>query len=461
MKKNIKKIAISLAMLASMFSCSSDGEELDGKLSVCFEIDKNIVKVNEPIQITNCSKNANSYVYEYGFGKTTNEVNPVISFETEGEKRITLTVTNNKGEFLKKTVTVTVKNIVDSYLEVPRINKSDKSSPIAIGVYNEELFFVERLNSTLNLVNYDANTNTFNKKYLGESTYRTSNGHIVFLSNSKKNLFFLSTMSSIYGSKDIYYDENWNHLDGGAHLGHKTHYGFINRTSDILYFGSYQVDRVHKPAVELRNQLGELVERKIYSEIEQGFIGAMLKTDNGYLAFGGKMDISTSNHFDNYRAFIMFFDNDLNLINKKEFEIENPNLVKDFNHLGGVFNLKKLSNGNYVTYSHNVIRIISASGEVLKKIKFSDNGIFIPNTNGLYVTEDSFIISSNNYLRKYSNEGIELKSFEFKGLSLPEFVEFNNKIYFTTNIEVYENSEYQYKLFLGAINNDLELVDLK
>ncbi|TDQ28700.1 PKD domain-containing protein [Tenacibaculum caenipelagi] len=460
MKKNLKKIALPLVAFISLTSCTSE-EELERKLVACFEVDKLTVKVNEPIQITNCSQNAASYLFEYGYNKSTTEVNPVVSFEKEGEKKIILTVKNDRGGFLKKSVSITVKSVKDSYIETPSINSSDQILPVYTGIYNKKLFFIERegVVGKLNFVEFDEINKTFKKIFIADSNYNVSYGFVNFLSNTNKNFVFMSTMDRIYGCKDVFVDDNWQRISGGSHLSWKTHYGFLNKDNGFIYFGSYQVDGSHIPTIELRSETGEMTERKILENVGQGFIGTILKTDDGYMAFGGKIDPSSTTFYENYRPIILFFNNNLELLSYREYESGLSSFVDNYNDLSETFNLKKLNNGNYVAYSHNELRIITNKGEVVKEIVFPDNG-YISYVNSMSITNDGFIITQNEYIRKYTNEGVEIKSFWFKGMRTPKFVKLNNNIYFATLIKTYDGSNYIYKTFIGAIDENLELIDL-
>ena len=84
------------------YSCSKDSNDGDDPkialLEACFEISKDTLSVGENLQLTNCSKGATSYAYNFGNGKNSTEESPVTTFENGGDFNISLTVTNDEME---------------------------------------------------------------------------------------------------------------------------------------------------------------------------------------------------------------------------------------------------------------------------------------------------------------------------------------------------------------------------
>jgi len=66
----------------------------------CFTVLSQNVAVNEPVAFTNCSQNADSYLWKFGDGGTSTEVNPTYSYSIEGTFTVTLQATSgaNKDE---------------------------------------------------------------------------------------------------------------------------------------------------------------------------------------------------------------------------------------------------------------------------------------------------------------------------------------------------------------------------
>ncbi len=449
-------------------SCSSE-DVIDTKLTVCFEVDKMVAKVNEPVTITNCSKNAVSYLFEYDYKKTTTEKNPVLLFDNDGEKKVTLTVKNSKGEFLKKTINITVTNVKSSYIEVPSF-LGDNFFPINSGVYNSKLYYIERhtnfasnsSKSVFNFVEFDLATKKITKKYIADKYYNASRAFVNFLENSTKNIVFSRTLSDRNGGKEVLLDATWNSLKN-ENFSYKAYYGFMKKSDQFLYYGSYRDKDYHNPTIEIRDKEGKFIERKIYNQIKQGFIGAMLKTSTGYIAFGGQTEPIDFSTFKNYKPIILFFNDKLEFLSHKTYDTELGEVVKTNNDLSGVFNLKKLNNSNYVAYSHSELRIISKEGKELKKVNFS--GYYTSRIQSLIVVNDGFIITEDEFIRKYSNDGVELNSFKFKGDFTPNLIEYDNKIFFVSGYNTTEEvagigNLSLVKTFIGAVDENLNLINL-
>lgn len=80
----------------------------------CFTMSSTSVSPGESINFTNCSENADEYLWDFGDDNTSTQENPSHSYANEGEYTITLTAsTGNLSDDVSKTVTVTATNQVD------------------------------------------------------------------------------------------------------------------------------------------------------------------------------------------------------------------------------------------------------------------------------------------------------------------------------------------------------------
>ncbi|MEA4839776.1 MAG: PKD domain-containing protein [Bacteroidales bacterium] len=98
MKKALFKLTILIVIVCVGFACSKSDVEAPTSL---FDYSSDGLIVT----FTNMSKNATSYVWDFGDGKTSTEANPVHTYTTYGEFDVTLTATNEGGS---KSVTETI-----------------------------------------------------------------------------------------------------------------------------------------------------------------------------------------------------------------------------------------------------------------------------------------------------------------------------------------------------------------
>jgi len=73
----------------------------------CFTVEEKTVTVNTEVTFTNCSKNATSYLWEFGDDSTSTKANPVHTYKEPGEYTVTLTATNeHSSKETSQTLTV-------------------------------------------------------------------------------------------------------------------------------------------------------------------------------------------------------------------------------------------------------------------------------------------------------------------------------------------------------------------
>jgi PKD repeat protein len=79
-----------------------------------FTVDRNVAEVNEMITCTNTSQNADSYLWEFGDGMTSTEINPLHFYSSSGDFRIVLKATNDGGTDTTSQL-VSVYNFIDNF----------------------------------------------------------------------------------------------------------------------------------------------------------------------------------------------------------------------------------------------------------------------------------------------------------------------------------------------------------
>ncbi len=78
------------------------------------------------------------------------------------------------------------------------------------------------------------------------------------------------------------------------------------------------------------------------------------------------------------------------------------------------------------------------------------------NNQALVSLGDSFVISTDEYLRKFNTSGTQTAQLKYNGNHLPELINKDNVLFFITGYDL----ETEIKIFYGACDNDLTLIDL-
>ncbi|MER3374481.1 MAG: PKD domain-containing protein [Allomuricauda sp.] len=468
MKINLK--TLSLLLILFYTSCSKESNEAPESIA-CFNIEVTNIEVGEILEISNCSVEAISYEFDFGNGTTSTNANPSISYDLPGEYTIKLKITTPDGKIKSTSAKVNVNPIDNNYIHPPVIS-GDFIYPTDFGIIDDKFYYIERysniISSELRNFNYVELDDSFNitKKNLHERYYNSSHTSLRLLNNGKKIIHTVESMTDRIGSNEIWLDANWT-KENAAYSSSKPIYGSIQVGDSLVFFGSKSVtdeqnenfSYFRRPYIEIRDDLGQMKEFKVFNQIEQGFIGDLIQADNNYIAFGGASTPTGVNTFTNYKPLIILLDSNFDLISFKTFETEI--YVSDFNGLSDSFHIKKLSNGNFVIYSHDEFRIINSEAEELKKVSLSN----IYDTQGLICLEEGgFILSTGDYLKKYDTNGNLIKSLRFNGKLTPQLIRKGNQIFFASGYLSKYSTEFgelsAYKIFIGSVDLDLNVVNI-
>ncbi len=463
------------ALLFTGISCTEEDipEEI---VTSCFELSKTNVRVGEEIQIINCSKGAIEYQFTFGNGMTSTESTPSISYDVGGDYSIELRVKSESGKVHFSQRKITVDSIENNYL-YPTSILGDFFFPIEFGFSNGKFFYIEAsqnvLNESKNAYNYreiDQSYNFLDKKFLADRLYNGSRASITNLKNGGRIVSIVRSLTDRIGVKEVMLDENWDNAAIGNYLWKVTH-GTLAVDNKYIHYGAHRIldsgnpnfSLYKRPSIEIRNDLGEILERKTYHEIEQGFIGDLIKVGDGYIGFGGVTDPLTFSTFENYRPFIIFLDKNFELTSHRIYSnTDVSDKIVSFNELNGSYHIIQLFNNNLVLYSHNEFRIIDPNGNELMKETFPNKRII----QGLLSLGDKgFVLTTPDHIKKYDLNGSLIKSLKFNGEYTPRLLLNNNKIYFvsgySTSDFVEGSGSYSVvKTFFGAVDTDLNIIDL-
>ncbi|MEZ4811547.1 MAG: PKD domain-containing protein [Allomuricauda sp.] len=462
---------ISLLFILFCASCSKESSNKEPEGIACFEIGSANVEVGELVEVSNCSIDAISYEFDFGNGKTSTEANPSISYEFPGEYTIKLKITSPDGKIKSTSIIVNVNPIDNNYIHPPLIN-GDFIYPTDFGMVDGKFYYIERysniftsLDRTFNYIEID-NSFKITKTVLHDRNYNSSHTSLRLLDNGKKIVHTVESMSDRIGSSEIWLNADWT-KETAVYNSSKPIYGSIQVGSDLVFFGSKSITDEQnenfkyfkRPYIEIRDNLGQEKNFKVFNQIEQGFIGDLIQAGNNYIAFGGTSTPTGINTFNNYKPLIILLDSNFDFISFKTFETEI--YVPDYNSLNDSFHIKKLSNGNFVIYSHDEFRIINSEGEELKKVSLSN----IYDSQGLICLEEGgFILSTGDYLKKYDSNGNLIKSLRFNGKSTPQLIRKGNQIYFAsgylTTYPTDTGNVSTYKIFIGSTDLDLNIINL-
>ncbi len=97
----------SIIVLVIVFALAFDGCNKETLPTASFTWEPSVVIVDEVIQFTSTSSDAESYMWDFGNQQVSNEANPTMVFNSPGSAAVTLTVTNSDGSnSITKTVPI-------------------------------------------------------------------------------------------------------------------------------------------------------------------------------------------------------------------------------------------------------------------------------------------------------------------------------------------------------------------
>lgn len=451
----MKKIYFFAFILLNLLSsCSSDTPE-ENNLTAAFTLSATTVNVGDDIKVTNTSKSSKeivSYTFNFGNETSSTEKEPTFYYSRAGEYNVKLVIKDTNGTVATSTIKVTVTEENSLLLTNQLVGGSDVY-PIEIGMQDNKIFYTESYRSVTTSttsyyrhVEYNNDAKTFTTKIITEKNGNSGHAQTTYLNNGNKIVNIIQSMSYYAGTVETELNADWSPVKSSSS---GAIYGSVKNNDQYYFYGSYD----NNPAIEIRNNEGKLVSRKTYeSTVKNAFIGNLIKTGTTYVAFGGKYETSTTNQFMNYKPFVLFLNENLEITSQKTFETSTlKDIVLDWNSFNGSFKVIKLTNGNLALYSHNELRITTAQGEELKLLKLPNNS----NIQGLIEIENGFIASSFQKLEKYDNNGNVLKSISYPGIYNAGFVKKGDLYYFAAGC----GSSYQnisiLEIKLGAVDSNL------
>lgn len=458
--------------LIVLFSCSKD--DTNGAdpnpdpdpsvvLKACFSLNKDTGMVGEYIKITSCSKEATAFLYDFGNGETSVKENPEILLKEEGDFTIVLKVTDAEQNTDTFSRSISVTQPIEAYYIFPGIESGFVGYPLETGInpisgqpYYIELradkvgaegakFYYRELDE-----NYNATS-----IYIADRPFDSESAFVNFLPSGNRNFHFSRTLPDLFGTQEVTYTDTWGFVSGiNSAIRHS--YGYLVDGSNFLYFGTKKVDGIYKTAIERRNASGDAFE-----EFFNGFgsadsmIGDMIQTDNGYIAYGAVFSKNTTApYITDYKPMLVFLDIDLNVTSHIIYEDSALTAIPtDANGLNGPYHLGELSNGNLVLYGKGELIVTDNSGNKMASTLFDSTS----DIQALISLGDSFIISTDGYLKKFDANGDPVKELKYNGNYLPEILEIDDNLFFVAG---YDTLEGEQKLFYGASDKNLNPIDL-
>lgn len=462
--KHFYPIFIGLILLASCSKDDPGGDNPDQiALKACFETSKDTLSLGESLDITSCSEGANAFSYNFGNGKTSSKENPSMSYEEGGDFNISLTVTNEAMETktFSKEVHVLSTDVESNYL-FPNIAEGFTAMPLEAGINptNGGIYLLQLLEDNIGTggskfyyneldVTYEV-TST----YLADKPFNSNSAFVNFYANGNKNFIFSRTLDGLYGTQEFTYNAAWGFVNG-INSATKHSYGYLVEGTNYLYFGTEKDGEIYKTSVETRNSSGDAFQVSLNAfGSADSMIGDMIKTSSGYAAFGAIFTKNaTAPHISGYTPLLIFFDNGLNVTD--HFIFENSVLdtkINSSNDLNGSFHLAQLSNGNFAMFGVGELIVTDSSGSEINRVFYEQT----KNNQAMISLGDSFIISTEDYLRKFDVSGSETEKLKYNGNYLPEILEIGNTLFFAAGYDL----EGEVKIFYGASDKDLNLINL-
>ncbi len=464
----MKYCYISLLSLIFCASCSKESAgttpdpDPEATLEACFEVSKDTLGVGEALQLSSCSKGETTYAYDFGNGEDSASKNPAIIYQDGGEYNISLTVTNEEMDTKTFSKKVFVTSAESKYI-YPDIPAGYSGYPMESGIRTSDgsVYLISLLTDNVGsggskyYYNSVDASYSVTSTYLADKPYNSGSAFVNFLAGGNINIVFSRTLAGLYGTQEVTFNSGWGFVNGLSSAV-KHSYGFLKEGSEFLYFGTQDEGGVFKTAIERRNASGDAFQVYLNDLGEPAsFIGDMLKTSSGYIAYGGVFTKNlTVPQVSNYRPVLLFLDN--NLIVTSNVILDDTELtskITSCNDLNGSFHLAQMSNGNLAMYGQGELIVTDPVGNVLASSYFSDTKY----NQALISLGDAFIISSEGYLRKYDASGSLLKELKYNGNYLPEILEINNTLLMAAG---QDSEEGEIRLFYAACDKDLKLIDL-
>lgn len=472
----MKKIYLNYLLLFLLFSCSKEGANNNPDpdnptlLKACFTLSKNNVVVGEEIEITSCSTDAVSFLYNFGSAGTSVKENPKITFLQEGSYSISLTVKDAKQNTDMVTRSVSVSAPASPYF-YPTVVNGFSTFPLKLGINpsNNKLYYIiiaEDLagvpGAKFHYRELDTNL-SFSSHYIADKQFNTRNAFVNFLSNGDKNFHFSRTLPDFYGSQEVTLNSNWGTVNS-LNSASKLNYGYLVDGSSFMYFGTQKDGDFYKAAIEKRNANGDIFEVVLKSLSDtDSMLGALVKTSIGYIAFGGVFTKNSATpQISGYKPIVLFMDTNFLVLSSTILEDSVLNTkISTADHLNGNYSLIQLTNGNLVTYSNGELIILDAAGTPINYHYFEGS----KNPQALISLGNSFVISTKEYIRKFDVQGNQLKELKYPGIYLPTIVETNNQLFFIAGYDTEDFLEgigptMLTKVFYGVLDKELNPINI-
>ncbi|WP_297796949.1 PKD domain-containing protein [uncultured Eudoraea sp.] len=463
----MKKFYFLLILVALYTSCSKDESPADpnpdSSLVACFELSKEILMVGENLQINDCSVGASSYSYNLGNGETRTEKNPTVVYGKAGDYTIALTVSNTAMETKTFSQQVLVNDaVVEDFFIFPEVANGFNGIPLETGINpeNGSIYYIkllEDLEGTGGEKFYYTELDEDymqSSNYIADKPYNSNSAFINFYPSGKMNFVFSRTLDGLYGTQEVNYNNSWSFLNG-INSSTKLSYGYLEDGANYLYFGTEENGGIYQTAIETRNSTGDAFAVALNSFGDSdSMIGDMIKSGGGYIAFGAVFSKNDTNpKITDYKPLLVFFDSALNVTSHVIYEDSVLDTkISSANDLNGSYHLEELSNGNIAMYANGELILADASGTKVLSSYFEGT----KNNQAMISLGDSFILSSDKNLRKFDNNGNQIKEFYYPGKYLPEILKVNGDLFFVAGYE----TEGEVKLLYGQTDTNLNPINL-
>ena len=450
-----------------LFSCSTepvDDKEKDPDpdgLEACFQLSNTVLAVGQDLEITNCSEGAISFLYDFGNGETSTDENPETEYVEGGEYTITLTVTNDMEETDIYTKQV---NVVDaeSFYIYPVIDDGFSAIPLELGIHpiSGNIYYIENLED----LEGTGGTKFYYKEldedyvlssnYLADKPHESNSGFVNFYPSGNMNFIFARTLVGLYGTQEVTYANDWGFINA-INSAAKHNYGALRDGSNWYYFGSSDDSGTYKATVETRNSSGDAFAVSVNTfGAADSMIGDLVIRGDGYVAFGAVFSKNdTDPRLTDYKPLLIFFDASFNVTSHVIYnESVLDTKLTSANDLNGSYHLEKLSNGNLAMYANGELIVTDNDGDLVNRFYFEETS----NNQALIALENSFVISTDGFLRKFDNSGNEVAQLPYAGKYMPEIIEWDNELFFIAGFE----EDGKIKLLYGACDEDLNLVPI-
>lgn len=388
----IKTLLIAFVAAIALISCTKeDSITTFYNAHSCFYVENQIIYVDSYVQFTNCSDTVNvSYLWRFGDGASSTEINPVHSYKNHGNYTASLVtfVDNMATDTTYKLINVTIGEKYFSFMDKTEGYDLAECSDSSILVFGHSFNEWDFEHEERFIIKFDKNLKFKWKKSFSSWPYSvissispTADGNFIVTSGKRNTRNYFYSITKIDTSGNIIFNKNLSEIQGFCRYAAETNdYGFIliGDENKITSFG----DTIPFTTIAKTDADGNFKWKKNFSDKYWLLSRNVIQMNDGYL-FGTnyKGPIGTDS------LIIIKLDLEGNIVWQTSKEWQIPDSHIHYN----IFNTTIIqTNNNIIAINdgHDMLMFFTQDGQFVKRVntglyrnvlinKISDNQFFV------------------------------------------------------------------------------------